>query len=320
MRLDLRHLRHFIAVAEEQHYGRAAEKLHMTQPSLSLSISNLEQYLGVELFDRNTRRTIITEAGLQLLTEARRVFSALEQVEVTMQAVSHGYRGHLRIGIADALGQPRLAEVFALSREEEPDVALRIQEMPVSELIHAVQHDALDVGFTLHPEAGRDYLVEPVWHDEVAVVMLARHPLLSHKRVPLSAALKYPLILAHPEMCQGGYEYIEAMLARADPKERPVTAARVSGHESMLTLIGSGLGIGFAIESQVAQYHRTEVAVRPMEVGLPPVITHLMRADRTPAEQVERFIERVRRVGGLPPPEEPELPLSGRARRRSRKQ
>lgn len=126
MRLDLRHLRHFIALAEEEHFGRAAEKLNMTQPSLSLSISNLEQHLGVELFDRNTRKTEITHAGIQLLAEARRVFAALEQVEVTMRAVAHGYRGHLRIGIADALGQPRLAEVFALSREEEPDVALRI--------------------------------------------------------------------------------------------------------------------------------------------------------------------------------------------------
>lgn len=302
MRLDIRHLRHFIAVAEEEHFGRAAGKLHKTQPSLSLTIRELEEDLGVALFERTTRNTNITHAGQLFLDEARRVLAALEQARATVRTVAQGYQGYLRVAIADALAQPRLAELFALQRQEEPDVELRITEMPVAELILALQRDAVDAGFTLFSEEGEGYRVEPVWHDQAAVAMLARHPLMARKRVPLSEALKYPLILAHPEMCKGGYEYVQAMLGKAEVK--PVVAARVSGHESMMTLIGSGIGIGFAIDAQIAQYHRTDVAVRPLEAGMPPVVTYLLQAVRkTPSAALERFMDRARRVGGLGQPE-----------------
>lgn len=302
MPLDMRHLRHFIAVAEEEHFGRAAEKLHKTQPSLSVTIRELEEDLGVALFERTTRSTTITHAGQLFLDEARRVLAALEQARATVRTVAQGYQGYLRVAIADGLAQPRLAELFALQRQEEPDVELRITELPVAELILALQRDAVDAGVTLFREEGDGYSVEPIWHDAVAVAMLARHPLMVRKRVPLAEALKYPLILAHPEMCKGGYEYVEAMLGKAEIK--PVVAARVLGHESMLTLIGAGMGIGFAIDTQIAQYQRSDVSVRPMEAGMPPVITHLLRAvKKTPSEQLERFIDRARRVGGLPQPE-----------------
>lgn len=165
-----------------------------------------------------------------------------------------------------------------------------------------MQQDDIDVGFTLSREEGKGYAVEPLWHDAVAVAMPARHQLLSHRRVPLAEALRYPLILCHPEMCQGGYAYIDAILAEA--KVQPVIAEHVSGHESMLMMIGAGLGIGFAIEAQIAHFQRLDVAVRPMEAGLPPVTTHLLRSGAQPSLQLQRFIDRARRVGGLGLPDD----------------
>lgn len=299
MHMDLKHLRYFVAVAEEGHFGRAAERLHMTQPPLSYGIQELESDLGVRLFDRTTRSTTITPAGRLLLEDARRVLAAAQQIYVTADAASQGYCGYLRIAVADALAQPRLTELFALCRQEEPEVELRIFEMPVAQMIRALQQDDIDVGLTLFSEQGKGYSVEQLWHDCVAVAMPARHQLLVHRRVPLADALRHPLILCHPEMCQGGYAYIDAILAEA--KAQPVIAEHVSGHESMLMMIGAGLGIGFAIESQIAQFQRPDVAVRPMEASLPPVTTNLLRSDAQPSQQLERFVERARRVGGLGP-------------------
>ena len=301
MHMDLKHLRYFVAVAEEAHFGRAAERLHMTQPPLSYGIQELEADLGVRLFERTTRSTTITPAGRLLLEDARRVLAAAQQIYVTAAAAAQGYCGYLRIAVADALAQPRLTELFALCRQEEPDVELRIFEMPVGQLVRALQQDDIDVGFTLFREEGKGYAVEPLWHDAVAVAMPARHQLLAHRRVPLAEALRYPLILCHPEMCQGGYAYIDAILAEA--KVQPVIAEHVSGHESMLMMIGAGLGIGFAIEAQIAHFQRPDVAVRPMEAGLPPVTTQLLRSGAQPSQQLERFIDRARRVGGLARPE-----------------
>jgi DNA-binding transcriptional LysR family regulator len=168
------------------------------------------------------------------------------------------------------------------------------------QLIKALQQDEIDVGFTLRHKAGDGCSIEPVWHDAIAVAVPARHPLLVHKRVGLAEALQYPLVMCHPEICQGGYQYVESMLRRVNA--HPVIAEQMASLESMLTMVGAGYGISFVVDSQIAQFQRPDVAVRPMDENLPPVTTYLMRADREPSEQLTRFIERAQVVGGLAPP------------------
>lgn len=307
MRMDLRHLRYYIAMGEELHFARAAERLHMDQSALSKAMKDLEDDLGVSLFERSTRSTRLTYAGQVFLEESRRVLAVAHQARATALAAAQGYRGHLRIAISDALAQPRMTELFALCRDEEPEVEIRLFEMPVAQLIRALQQDEVDAGFTLFHEPGEGYATEALWHDEVAVAMPARHPLFGRKRVKLTDAVQYPLILAHPELCQGGYAYVDAMLGKL-PEEhgQPVIAEHVSGHESMLMMIGAGYGVGFAIESQIAHFQRADVVVRPMETGLPPVTTYLLRQANEPSEQLTKFIERARKIGGLQEPPEAE--------------
>ena len=301
MLMELRHLRYFIVMGEELHLGRAGARLHLDQSALSRSMKELEDDLSVRLFERTTRSTRLTYAGQVFLDEARRVLTAVHQARATVLSAGQGYRGHLRIAISDALAQPRMTELFALCREKEPDVELRIFEMPVAQLIKALQQDEIDAGFTLFHDSGEGYTAEPLWHDDVAIAMPARHPLLSRKRVTVADALQYPLILCHPEMCRGGYQYVEAMLSKQqDEHGQPTIAEHVSSHESMLMMIGAGYGVGFAINSQIGQFQRLDVVVRPMESGLPPVTTYLMRrTDAVPSEQFLGFIERARKVGGL---------------------
>ncbi|MBN9408190.1 LysR family transcriptional regulator [Variovorax sp.] len=308
MRTGLKHLRYFIAMGEELHFARAAERLFIDQSALSKAMRDLEADVGVSLFDRAIRLTRLTYAGQVFLEEARKVVAATLQAHDMARSAAQGYRGFLRIAISDALAQPRMTELFTLCREEDPEVEIRLFEMPVTQLVRAVQQDEVDAGFTLFHEPGQGYTTEPLWHDEVAVAMPARHPLFGRKRVKLADAVQYPLILAHPELCQGGYAYVDAMLKQLPPAHLPpMIAEHVSGHESMLMLIGAGYGVGFAIESQMANFQRPDVVMRPMETGMPPVTTYLMRGATPPSEQVAKFIERARRIGGLQEPPEDQV-------------
>jgi DNA-binding transcriptional LysR family regulator len=300
---ELRHFRYFVVMAEELHFGRAAARLHIEQSPLSRAIRELEDDLGVRLLHRTTRRSCLTRAGVAFLKEARHVLAAVEQARVSVTSAALGFNGYLRIAVSDALAQPRMAEVFARCREEEPEVELRIFEMPVAQLIKALRQDEVDIGFTLFYEAGDGYVIKPLWHDAIVVAMPARHPLLSNKQVALADALQYPLVMCHPEMCQGGYQYVDDMLRKINI--RPMIAEHMSTLESMLTMVGAGYGISFVIDSQISHFQRPDVAVRPMGGNLPPVTTYLIQADVPPSEPLARFIDRARLVGGLTPPDAP---------------
>lgn len=119
--MELRHLRYFVVVAEELHFARAAERLHIEQSPLSRAIKDLEYDLGLQLFERTTRNTRLTWPGEVFLNEARRILSAVKQATETARAAANGYRGILRIAVSDGIAQPRLSDlpsVFRLPTEE----------------------------------------------------------------------------------------------------------------------------------------------------------------------------------------------------------
>jgi DNA-binding transcriptional LysR family regulator len=137
MAMELRHLRYFIAVAEELHFARAAERLHIEQSPLSRAIKDLEYDLGAQLLERTTRSTRLTWAGQVFHGEARRVLSTLEQAVASARAAASGYRGTLRIALSDGIAQPWLGTLLAQCREEEPEVEIRLFEVPLAEQVRA---------------------------------------------------------------------------------------------------------------------------------------------------------------------------------------
>jgi len=120
--MEIRHLRCFLAVAEELHFARAAERLHIEQSPLSRAIKELEEELRVVLFARATRSTRLTRAGKLFLEHVPRVFAALQQARDSVKAAANGFRGQLRIALSDGLTPPRLPALLALCRQEEPEV------------------------------------------------------------------------------------------------------------------------------------------------------------------------------------------------------
>ncbi len=150
--MELRHLRCFIAVAEELHFARAAARLHIEQSPLSRIIKELEYRLGVQLFERTTRRTRLTWAGKVLLEEARRVLAVVDQAKASVKSAAAGYRGRIRVALSDGIPQSRLAALLAQCREEEPEVEICLSEVTFSEQIRGLNDDLFDIGLAQSDE------------------------------------------------------------------------------------------------------------------------------------------------------------------------
>lgn len=291
--MDIRHLRCFVAVAEELHFARAAERLHMEQSPLSRAIKDLEYDVGARLLERTTRSTRLTWAGQVFLDEARRVLVSVEQAKASARAAAAGCRGRLRIALSDGLAPTRLSALLAQCREEEPEVEIRLFEMPFAQQVKGLRGGLLDAGLAMADEVGEDLVAEPVWTDPVAVIVPARHPLLAHRRIPLGEALRYPLILCHPEAGSGCHGQLVALLKSAN---RPYSVAEhATSLGTLLTLVGAGYGIGFAIASQASVFQRADVVVRPL-AGDAFLTTFLLRPAADSSNFVKRFAESVASV------------------------
>lgn len=242
--MELRHLRGFLAVAEELHFGRAAERLHIEQSPLSRTIKELEEDLGAQLFVRTTRSTRLTRAGHEFLVHARRILPMVQQARDSTQAVANGYQRQLRIALSDALPSPCLPALLARCREQEPEVEVRMFEMPFSEQFRGLHDGLYDVGLNQVGDVGDALVARPVWHDPLRVVLPERHPLLNHSQVPLGEILRYPLVLGQTTIFEGFTRQIDRILRQTD--QEPLILERVGSFDMMVTLVAAGYALGLA--------------------------------------------------------------------------
>jgi DNA-binding transcriptional LysR family regulator len=289
--LELRHLRYFIAVAEELHFARAAEKLHIEQSPLSRAIKDLEYDLDAQLFERTTRCTRLTWAGQVFMDEARRVLSTLEQAKASVKAAATGYRGTLRVALSDGVDPLRLTALLAQCREEEPDVEIRLFEVTLAQQLKGLRGGMYDAGFARVSEVGEGLIGVSAWEDPLVIAVPARHPLLAHKRIPIEELVHYPLVLYHPEVCEGSHRQIERILRAVDAE--PIVAEHVSSFDLMMVLVAAGYGLSFANESHMAICRHPEVVARPLAGRPISLTTCLLRPESDPSEPLRRFIGRV---------------------------
>ena len=289
--MELRHLRCFLIVAEELHFARAAERLHIDQSPLSRTIKELEEELGVRLFIRTTRSTQLTRAGRQLLEHVPRIFTALDQARDGVKSATNGFLGQLRIALSDGVTPTRLSTLLARCREEDPEVEMRLFEVPLGLQIKGLHEDLYDAGFSMAEDGGDGILVTPAWEDELMVAVSARHPVLAFKQVPLKEVLRYPLALGDPAVCEGHARQIDRFLRKLD--QEPLIAQRVATFDVMMTLVSAGLALGLAGEAHIASSREPGVVARRL-AGKPYMLTtYLLRRDAEPSEMLARFIERV---------------------------
>lgn len=289
--MELRHLRCFLAVAEELHFARAAERLHIDQSPLSRTIKELEEELGAQLFTRTTRSTRLTRAGQRFLEHMPRIFSALDQARDSVKSAVNGFDGQLRIALSDGVTPSRLPALLARCREEDPEVEVRLFEVPLAQQIKGLHDDLYDAGFAMANEAGDGIVTEQVWDEPLMVAVPERHPLLSFKYLPLEEVLRYPLVLCDPEICEGHARQIDRLLHRME--RAPLIAQHASTFDLMMAVVSSGLALGLASASRIASSREQGIVARPL-AGKPPMLsTYLLRPDAEPSKMLARFIKRV---------------------------
>lgn len=289
--MELRHLRCFLAVAEELHFARAAERLHVDQSPLSRTIKELEEELGAHLFVRTTRSTQLTRAGRLFLAHVPRIFTTLDQARDSVKSATNGFHGQLRIALSDCITPLRLSNLLAQCREEDPEVEVRIFEVPLGQQIKGLHDDLYDAGFSMADEVGDGIVVTPAWDDELMLAVPARHPVLAFKRVPLEEVLRYPLVLCDPAVCEGYARQVDRFLRKLD--QEPLIAQRVATFDVMMALVSAGLALGLAGAAHIASGRDSGIVGRRL-AGKPHMLnTYLLRRDAEPSEMLARFIERV---------------------------
>ncbi|CUJ53138.1 LysR family transcriptional regulator [Achromobacter xylosoxidans] len=271
--MDIRHLRYFLALAEELHFGRAAERAHIEQSPLSRTISQLEDELGVPLFIRSRQGTTLTPAGEALREPAREILTAIEQARRKVAAVG-GLPAVLRIGLSDGLVQPRLSVLFRRWQEQSA-VRLDIRELPSGGQEAALRTEQLDIGLSFGVPPSEHLLAEPVWRDPLVAAVPRDHALAQVPALALDAIASLPLILCHPRYKPGWYAQVDALLQAAGIA--PASIDLVESLAGMIVKVGAGCGLGFIDSAHAQTLSRPDVAMVPLADVAAQVTTYALR-------------------------------------------
>lgn len=292
--MELRHLRFFIVLAEELHFTRAAERLHIEQPPLSRAIKELEEELEFTLFIRSSKGTRLTPAGKSFLRDARRLFASLQRAKDNASAVASGQRGSLHIAISDGATDPRLSSFLARCRIDEPEIEVRLTEVTMPEQLRGLRSGDYALGLAHTGDVGDDLVAEAIWQDPFVAVIPARHPLLAFKEIELGELSNYPLILCDPSMRSGFNRELARLLKPLETN--PDVAEYVSSLEMMLTFVGAGYGVGFTTLSRTVLCKRPDIVIRPLASHTSRITTYLLRLRNMAHSPIslDHFINRLR--------------------------
>src|SRR5262245_44055631 len=193
--IELRHLRYFLAVAETAHFTRAAEKLHVTQPTLSHQVRELEAQMNLQLFDRIGRRVKLTAAGEALLPHARKVLRELEEAQAALNELHGLKRGLLRVGIVQTVNACVIPEIVARFSEEHAGIRVECREMAVAEIEHDLEAGKLDLGISFLPPCRKSLAGEKLFAEELVAVVAADHKLAKYSRLRVKDLKSQPMAL-----------------------------------------------------------------------------------------------------------------------------
>ena len=293
--MELRHLRYFVAVAEELHFTRAALRLNIAQPPLSQQIRALEAQLGVQLFLRTRRSVVLTDAGQALLVRARQMLAAVQSLPGELQRVARGEVGLLRIGFSSTLPLTKvLRDVVADHRRTHPDVALNLREMHSQQQFDGLLRGELDVGLVRYNESAPEGIrLVVLRRDPLRLVVPARHRFARRKSVAIAECRDEAFIGFPGDAGTGTGPLLKRLCAQAGFDPRIAQEAREA--TTQIGLVAAGLGIAVlpgpleAVRIEGVHYVALE------DVGALLVMSVATRTD----EASERVLQFVRRVGAL---------------------
>ena len=293
--MELRHLRYFVAVAEEMHFGRAAQRLHIVQPALSKQISALERELGVELFSRTKRSVAFTPAGQAFYNEARDVLRRVERATDLTKLAATGALGTLEIGFTSPIIWSVLQPILRRQREVFPGVRLHLKELHTSPQLRLLRDGKLNAGFVRTP--GRDELLEfkPVLHEGIVIALPEDHRLATQERIDLAELADERFILVSRDTAPGFFDDCIALCQSYGFS--PAVVEEGNTPAALYGMVAAGLGVSLGPTS-ASRIPWTGVAFK-----LPtrePVIVEFAVAYRRndPSQTLAAFLTAVDQVRG----------------------
>jgi DNA-binding transcriptional LysR family regulator len=239
--LELRHLRYFVTLAEELHFGRAAARLGIAQPPLSQQIQRLELVLGTRLFERTSRKVLLTDAGQALLVEARRVLAAAETAVEAARRAGRGESGELRVAFAATvmfLDLPRIIREF---RGRYPSVHLDLREMPTGPQLVALRQGDIDIGFVREPREDPALEIVTVMREPLRIAVNKRHPLAASPTLAVRDLAGEPFVLFPEELAPGLYAQVMGLCRSAGFLPNVIEESREL--YTSVSLVEAGVGV-----------------------------------------------------------------------------
>ena len=291
MHIELRHLRYFLAVAEELNFSRAADRLHIAQPALSAQIRALEAQLGCELFTRTTRKVELTPNGKLLLKEAREIVARTDRAVAKLQAASRGERGLLRIGFAAHGAAEPGSAILRRFADEYPAIETElVQAATLVELQTQLLEDVTDVGFVWLPLLFEGLDAQPVLSERKVIAMQSDHALAGKRTVQAHDLISEPVVapweIYRPDL-------VQYWMGQFRPDGRRQGDPHALTIEESLTVVARGTGLYCMPESASRFFARPDVVFRPL-LDAPPAEVAIAWATETRNPAVSSFVETAR--------------------------
>src|SRR6267143_935703 len=294
--MELRHLRYFVAVGEEQHYGRGAQRLRLAQPALSRQIQDLEEEIGFKLFDRLSRGVRLSTAGKLFLEEARRILQQVEQATARAKRVASGQSGTLRVGFVESMSWHGIVpDSFREFRTRQPDAELQLKPLSSREQIEAVHSGGLDAGFVFAiSNINRGLAQLPLASLNLMLAAPKGHPLTKLKVLRLRDLSDAAFVWFPRRESPAYYDRLMHECFRGGLKSPHIVQEGVN-EATILSLVSCGLGVAFVSSATRWRCPESVVVLPVMDLNLPLPLALIWRKDNV-SPLLAKFVADVRQL------------------------
>lgn len=300
--MDLRHLRYFVTVAETLNFGRAAKRLHISQPPLSRQIAALEAELGTRLFERTRRAVKLSTAGAALLPEARRLLREADGLKERARHFAAGRAGTLALGFLSMSAYNVLPALLPAFHRAHPGVRLALQENTSDVQLAALALGEIDVGLVLPPVSDPALEYVPLHHEPLVAALPAKRRWQRSAPLALGDLAGEPFIMFPPKVAPGLYDLVVAFCRRGG--FAPRIEQEAIQMQTIVSLVAAGMGVAL-VPASLTHLRRTGVVYRQLAETSPPVEVGMTWRSGDDSPLVAAFVGMAQAVASRAPHEKP---------------
>lgn len=295
--MELRHLRYFVAVGDDEHYGHAAQRLRVAQPALSSQIQDLEREMGVQLFDRLPRGVRLTAAGKVFLEDCRRILQNVSEAAIRAERAARGIIGILRVGFTESASWHGVVpDSLRQFRRAHPEAELQLSSLISLDQVEAVRSGRLDAGFVYVPTSDAQIAEASVASHQVVLAMPRRHPLSRLEKLRLSDLAETDFVWFPRHQHPLNHDRLLLACSRGGLTHPRIVQEAVD-QATMLSLVSCGLGVAFVTDATRWRCPKEVVLRKVADLRLPLTVSCIWRKDNG-APLLARFLAHVRDLAG----------------------